>query len=41
MESWNDFIRASTDGLHSNLPTLLLRRKGAVDHALMSEAGRV
>src|SRR6266545_5690289 len=34
-------IRASTDGLGSNGPTVLFCRNGAVDHALMSDAGRV
>ena len=41
MESWNDRMRASTEGLHSNFPTLLFWRKGAVDQTLTSEAGRV
>src|SRR5689334_18725465 len=34
-------MRASTDGLGLNLPTLLFSRKGAVDHTLMREGGRV
>ena len=34
-------MRASTDGLHSNGPTVLFCRNGAVDHALISDAGRM
>jgi len=34
-------MRASTDGLGLNGPTELFCRKGAVDHRLTSEAGRV
>ena len=34
-------MRASTDGLGSNVPTLLFSRNGAVDQTLTSEAGRV
>ena len=41
IESWNERIRASTEGLPSKWPTLLLSRNGAVDHTLTSEAGRV
>ena len=41
IESWNDRIRASTDGLGSNVPSALFRKKGAVDHRLMRDAGRV
>src|SRR5581483_9061782 len=41
IEAWNTRTRASTDGLGSNGPTALFWRKGAVDHALTSDAGRV
>ena len=41
MESSKDRIRASTDGLGSKRPTELFSRKGAVDHRLMSDGGRV
>ena len=41
IESWNERMRASTDGLGSKFPTLLFNRNGAVDHTLMSEGGRV
>jgi hypothetical protein len=34
-------MRAFTDGLGLNLPTLLLSRKGAVDQRLMRDGGRV
>ena len=34
-------MRASTDGLGSNGPTLLFCRNGAVDQRLTSDAGRV
>ena len=34
-------MRASTDGLGSNVPTLLFSRNGAVDHRLISDGGRV
>jgi hypothetical protein len=34
-------MRASTEGLGLNGPTLLFCRNGAVDQRLMSEAGRV
>ena len=41
MESWKDRMRASTEGLHSNCPSALFWKKGAVDQTLTSEAGRV
>ena len=34
-------MRASTEGLGSNGPTLLFCRNGAVDQTLTSDAGRV
>ena len=34
-------MRASTEGLGSKWPTVLLCRNGAVDHTLTSDAGRV
>ena len=34
-------MRAATDGLGSNLPTLLFSRNGAVDQTLISDGGRV
>ena len=41
IESSNDAIRASTEGLGLNRPTLLLRRNGAVDQRLTSDGTRV
>ena len=41
IESWKERIRASTEGDGSKRPRLLLSRKGAVDHTLMSEGTRV
>ncbi len=41
IESWNEPMRASTEGLGSNCPTLLFNRNGAVDHRLISEGTRV
>src|ERR1700730_18442421 len=38
IESWNERIRASTDGLLSKWPTLLLSRNGAVDQTLPPRA---
>jgi hypothetical protein len=41
IEASKTFMRAATDGSVSNGPTLLLSRKGAVDHRLISEGTRV
>jgi hypothetical protein len=41
MELSKDFRRASTEGLDSKGPTVLLRRNGAVDQMLISEGTRV
>ena len=41
MDAWNTSMRASTDGLGLNGPTLLFCRNGAVDQRLTSDAGRV
>src|SRR5215813_4481653 len=39
--AWNTAIRAATEGFGSNGPTVLLSKKGAVDHRLISEGGLV
>src|ERR1043165_4294029 len=41
IDASNTRMRASTDGLGSNGPTVLFWRNGAVDQALTSDAGRV
>src|SRR5690242_12637929 len=41
MLAWNTVIRAGIDGLGSNGPTVLFSRKGAVDHRLTNDGGRV